>query len=1285
MKNKKLLTLLSLTLGLLYSTVFNAQTPVAVGKGSYASFPPPEELEFTWEGKTTYDDYNFVYNNPIYVKPGETRPIPTNDWWTNVLVSKYGGLLYAYPLVMQPLVNGLQIQYPNSFVPDGTNLDRGQGLVVKAAGYESDNALASNWSDWLFEMEMPDASLNANMKVTMGHGIPFTWIETTGINPEISAAGGATYLTAAGTPVTFPVASGGSFILSSEGKLFGIHMGNGVTAEIQGQQFVTIDLGASYALSSIKLNWETAFASGYTIKTSTDNINWTTQQTITNGDGNIDNLTLTGSGRWVQILLNQKGSIYGYSLYEVEVMSGATNVALNKPVIASSTQVGFDANLLNDGNTGTRWSNDATAQPALVFNMNKGANYIVVSALTTAADLTTYDQYAHNKPTDSKVTYNYDVNGGKVNTTWDITTTNLKGGAAGNTIQGFLPHQYKNTVSSNVTFTNNNYVTSRGSMKTAIGKSFTFAYKFGGILPSFNSPYKNSADESPYSSDVMYQLLTNFAAAKTSYGADTYWGGKDLVNLAKYTLMAKELNHQSYETLKARTKAALVDWLTYTQGESSHYFARYDRWKAIIGFDQSYGSAQFTDNHFHYGYLIHAAALYGMIDKTFLTDYGDMLKIVAQQYANWKRDDTFLPYFRTLDIWMGHSYAGGTSSGGGNNQESTSEAMQSWVGLYLLGDLLQDNAMRDAGAFGYTSESAATLEYWFDWDMQNLPDAYPHNMVGILWGGGYSYGTFFSASPVHIHGIQYLPMCPGFKYLAKNPTWAAREYNDMMTEARAADGYQDEIAFGDDWAHVALGFRSLFDPQYVTKFFQDNLALDVANPRYIMDYEVSGMSYYYAHSIQNLGKFSTNLYTNFPSSSVFETATGEFSRAVVFNSTNAAKTCNVYDASGGVAATFNVPANTLVTYPELPNTGKTPTSCYALMSSATSTTNNSSINAAFDANMGTRWSSATTGAETINLDLGLVCNISEVKVSWEVASAKSYVLQGSVEGTTWTNIKSYSNMVQGDRTDIINQLETGYRYLRFNLTEAASPWPYSIYEIAICGSVGNSTPVIGVQVPAKIEAESYVAMSGIQTEATGDTNGDISVGWIDDTDYLEYDINVPISGTYPLTYRVASIPGGGNILFQLDGATLQTTAVAATGGWQTWQTLSTSVDLTAGNHKLRLLAQPGGYNLNWFEIAAPNTQRLGLKDENTQNKQAANNTLLFYPNPASDKITIELESASLCQIDIYNVSAYKVYSQVLSQDIHTQVIKVSDWATGVYTVKATTSENATIVKQFIVK
>jgi Carbohydrate binding module (family 6)/Secretion system C-terminal sorting domain len=69
---------------------------------------------------------------------------------------------------------------------------------------------------------------------------------------------------------------------------------------------------------------------------------------------------------------------------------------------------------------------------------------------------------------------------------------------------------------------------------------------------------------------------------------------------------------------------------------------------------------------------------------------------------------------------------------------------------------------------------------------------------------------------------------------------------------------------------------------------------------------------------------------------------------------------------------------------------------------------------------------------------------------------------------------------------------------------------------------------------------------------------------------------------------VASLFGGAQ--FQLrksDGTVLTTVTVPNTGSFQTWQTVSASVTLPAGQQTLRIytVKASGGWNLNWWDIA----------------------------------------------------------------------------------------------------
>ncbi|BBA98439.1 putative secreted protein [Actinacidiphila reveromycinica] len=81
-------------------------------------------------------------------------------------------------------------------------------------------------------------------------------------------------------------------------------------------QWLQVDLGRSTTFSHVQLYWEAAYAKAYSVQTSQDGTNWTTVRSVTDGDGNIDDLDVNGTGRYVRVLGTQRGTGYGYSLYE---------------------------------------------------------------------------------------------------------------------------------------------------------------------------------------------------------------------------------------------------------------------------------------------------------------------------------------------------------------------------------------------------------------------------------------------------------------------------------------------------------------------------------------------------------------------------------------------------------------------------------------------------------------------------------------------------------------------------------------------------------------------------------------------------------------------------------------------------------------------------------------------------------------------------------------------------------------------------------------------------------
>jgi hypothetical protein len=88
-------------------------------------------------------------------------------------------------------------------------------------------------------------------------------------------------------------------------------------------QWIQVDLGAVYHINRVVLDWEAAYGVAYKIQISSDGLNWETIYSTTTGDGGIDYLNVSGSGRYVRMYGTSRvvinGASYGYSLYEFEV------------------------------------------------------------------------------------------------------------------------------------------------------------------------------------------------------------------------------------------------------------------------------------------------------------------------------------------------------------------------------------------------------------------------------------------------------------------------------------------------------------------------------------------------------------------------------------------------------------------------------------------------------------------------------------------------------------------------------------------------------------------------------------------------------------------------------------------------------------------------------------------------------------------------------------------------------------------------------------------------------
>ncbi|MFI6073138.1 discoidin domain-containing protein [Actinoplanes sp. NPDC051343] len=105
--------------------------------------------------------------------------------------------------------------------------------------------------------------------------------------------------------------------------------------------------------------------------------------------------------------------------------------------------------------------------------------------------------------------------------------------------------------------------------------------------------------------------------------------------------------------------------------------------------------------------------------------------------------------------------------------------------------------------------------------------------------------------------------------------------------------------------------------------------------------------------------------------------------------------------------------------------------------------------AATDGNTGTRWSSAFSDPQWLQVDLGATHTINKVTLSWEAAYAKAFQIQTSNNGTSWTTIYSTTSGAGGNQT--LSVSGSG-RYVRMNGTQRSTQYGYSLWEFGVYGS-----------------------------------------------------------------------------------------------------------------------------------------------------------------------------------------------------------------------------------------
>ncbi|MFG1608583.1 discoidin domain-containing protein [Actinoplanes sp. NPDC049265] len=110
---------------------------------------------------------------------------------------------------------------------------------------------------------------------------------------------------------------------------------------------------------------------------------------------------------------------------------------------------------------------------------------------------------------------------------------------------------------------------------------------------------------------------------------------------------------------------------------------------------------------------------------------------------------------------------------------------------------------------------------------------------------------------------------------------------------------------------------------------------------------------------------------------------------------------------------------------------------------------------AVDGNIGTRWASAFSDPQWLQVDLGSSQAISRIELNWETAAGKAFQIQVSDNASAWTSIYSTTTSTGGNQSLTVSG--TG-RYVRMYGTQRTTTYGYSLWEFKVFGGTGDTTP-----------------------------------------------------------------------------------------------------------------------------------------------------------------------------------------------------------------------------------
>lgn len=252
----------------------------------------------------------------------------------------------------------------------------------------------------------------------------------------------------------------------------------------------------------------------------------------------------------------------------------------------------------------------------------------------------------------------------------------------------------------------------------------------------------------------------------------------------------------------------------------------------------------------------------------------------------------------------------------------------------------------------------------------------------------------------------------------------------------------------------------------------------------------------------------------------------------------------------------------------------------------------------------------------------------------------------------------------------------------------------------------SSSSAPKASLPLTIQAESYTSMFGVQIENTLDVGGGKAVGYIHNGDWISFSgtsVNIPVTDTYKITYRVASPTGGGSFTLKESNGTLSydTVSIPSTGGFQTWGNVVKVVTLPAGTHSFLItnMVRGSGYNINWFKIESipkPSSSSSSKSSSSVKSSvKSSSSSASVKSSLVAGVVNLQWKTPTkrenLNQLDITELGGYELRYRKVSDELFTYVT-INDpwtnyyyfpWLEGAYIFQVAAFDKEGLYSQFI--